>query len=397
MNITNRADTLRSGIEFCLSLTAESFSLPQMQALQGASYPQTKVSLSMLIRAGIVFTEDGETFSAPKSVLALIPLIEDDLGSDSAQTHLLLLTLKKLAEHSSAYTLTVDRDHILMLNKAGTLSLASGQITFTTRSISLARTVLALKQLSGFNRTPLPMEHIAMSKLAANTLEGIISVMPDSGLDLLGGAAAADNSPRVLTVRFTGSDEEPDLSSRRRDRHRCLIEEEEEEEYLLSDFDDDEQGGDNENNEEEKDGDSSSDEDDSYLSNMHYVCAALIYNHGRLKSPTPDFAPVISTALIPVDAKALLITMAPPPADIPITDSFRRMYKFEILESFLKAYSFPQKDKWEAKVREEADPLLKLDLLPPDLAVILTGARDEILSPDLTMENILEIKRMFSD
>ena len=70
--------------------------------------------------------------------------------------------------------------------------------------------------------------------------------------------------------------------------------------------------------------------------------------------------------------------------------------KFEILESFIIANDFEEKQQWEEEMEKEYDQLTSQNLLPPNLLYEFKVALAE-LKNDLTLSNIREIKKIIND
>ncbi len=70
--------------------------------------------------------------------------------------------------------------------------------------------------------------------------------------------------------------------------------------------------------------------------------------------------------------------------------------KFEIIENYIAAHKFAEKESWDMGIREEVRVILELEPFTPEIQQVFQNARDELVN-DLTLENILEIRKIITD
>lgn len=72
------------------------------------------------------------------------------------------------------------------------------------------------------------------------------------------------------------------------------------------------------------------------------------------------------------------------------------MYKFEIIESIVKNFDFTTKEEVVNLAKKMSDIAQKNEEYSLDIKQAFKDAYDEIASPDLTLENLLEIKKLIN-
>ncbi len=72
------------------------------------------------------------------------------------------------------------------------------------------------------------------------------------------------------------------------------------------------------------------------------------------------------------------------------------MYKFEIIESIVKDLDFKSKDEVVRLAKKMSDLAKKNPDYSAEVKQAFSDAYDEINSPELTLENLLEIKKLLN-